>query len=255
MTTTCIGTLLLRSFLFTSSVESFVVTTAGRTTSFPFRRCRSTVQLFESRTAIPTIDQLSSDPFMKQIGHASGIVTLLEMENNDNESKEGEEQVKVTELLKAQLSHSDGIRGFFVTYLTGSVGSGSGDDAMMTVADKDEVPKSLVEAMNTVDSDELVPLACMNVIMPTAMKTMHEDEALAQSSAQTAQRGIKVLKVLMDKPAMKKQCEAIYKVSVGSNNDDDDKDIKYWTEFFEKWGYKQQQREDIETTMAEILSL
>ena len=65
----------------------------------------------------------------------------------------------------------------------------------------------------------------MNVIMPTAMTSMHQDEKLAQSSAQTAKRGIKVLKSLMNKPGMKEQCQVIYDVSIG-RNDDDSKDYK-----------------------------
>lgn len=60
--------------------------------------------------------------------------------------------------------------------------------------------------------------------MPTAMTSMHTDEELAQSSAQTAQRGIKVLKALIDKPGLREQCQAIYDVSIGTN--DDSKDYK-----------------------------
>ena len=61
----------------------------------------------------------------------------------------------------------------------------------------------------------------MNVIMPTAMVSMHEDEELSQSSAHTAKRGVRVLKALMDRPGMKDQCQAIYDVAVGSHDVDD----------------------------------
>lgn len=29
--------------------------------------------------------------------------------------------------------------------------------------------------------------------------------------------------------------------------------MQYWTEFFEKWGYKEKQREDIKNTMNDLL--
>ena len=89
--------------------------------------------------------QLSSDPFMKQLGHASEIVSLLGNEN-DNMNDE-----MIGDLLKAQLSHSDGIRGFFVSYLTGDG---------VTAADGDDIPLPLMDAMNSVETDELISLSC-----------------------------------------------------------------------------------------------
>jgi hypothetical protein len=86
--------------------------------------------------------QLSTDPFMKQVSHAANIIQLL--------SEGTLYEVETTRLLTAQLSHSDGIRGFFVTYLTGDI----------TPADNQTVPSSLQKAMNQVDEKELVPLAC-----------------------------------------------------------------------------------------------
>ena len=38
----------------------------------------------------------------------------------------------------------------------------------------------------------------MNVIMPTAMVTMHNDTTLSASSARTAQRGLRLLKALKE---------------------------------------------------------
>ncbi len=68
----------------------------------------------------------------------------------------------------------------------------------------------------------------MNVIMPTAMVTMHKDPDLADNSLKTSQRGIKVLKALLDKPGVKEQCEAIRSVAMGDVDMDEgnDKDIK-----------------------------
>lgn len=95
---------------------------------------------------------------MKQVGYAAEIVSLLEKNHNDDD----DDYEKVTELLKAQLSHSDGIRGFFVTYLTAGSGGGGGSATVTDVGDdnSDGIPTSLVDAMNAVESDELIPLVC-----------------------------------------------------------------------------------------------
>jgi hypothetical protein len=60
-------------------------------------------------STLPTITELSSDPFTKQISHSEAVISLL-IENETSD--------ELPPLLKAQLSHSDGIRGFFATYLT-----------------------------------------------------------------------------------------------------------------------------------------
>lgn len=90
---------------------------------------------------------------MKQVGHASEVVSLLGSINDDGNGADAvvDEELLVN-LLKAQLSHSDGIRGFFVAYLTGDG---------VTAADADNVPPSLLSAMNSVESDDLISLACM----------------------------------------------------------------------------------------------
>ena len=80
---------------------------------------------------------------MKQVSYASKIVELLQ------ENKE-ENQEELRQMLVSQLSHSDGIRGFMVTYLTGET----------SPADNPTVPEVLKEAMAQVDANELVPLAC-----------------------------------------------------------------------------------------------
>lgn len=79
---------------------------------------------------------------MKQVSHASEIVPLLKDDPPED----------LAEKLAAQLSHSDGIRGFFVTYLTGQ-----GKD---TPADKDVVPEALLNAIQAANQTDLVPLAC-----------------------------------------------------------------------------------------------
>lgn len=78
---------------------------------------------------------------MQQVSHAAKLVDILGQNEKDPE---------LEELLKAQLSHSDGIRGFFVQYLTGD----------NTPADKPEVPRVLQEALQQAETKELIPLAC-----------------------------------------------------------------------------------------------
>lgn len=84
---------------------------------------------------------------MKQVSHSETTVALVR-----NSTPEAQE------MISAQLSHPDGIRGFFVTYLTGM-----GDD---TPADDKEVPPTLIQAMKEANPDDLIPLAVMNVVMP-----------------------------------------------------------------------------------------
>lgn len=79
---------------------------------------------------------------MKQVSHASVIVPRMKDDPDE----------KLAEMLAAQFSHSDGIRGFFVTYLTGE-----GEE---TPADNERVPESLRYAMQEANQKDLVPLAC-----------------------------------------------------------------------------------------------
>jgi len=138
---------------------------------------------------------------MKQVGHAEAIVNLLLLSQDDTRQQETDLLVLLESLLTVQLSHSDGIRGFFVTYLTGSRGGDDDDDDNnshdMAMA-MTSVPEVLQKAMAQVDAKELVPLACMNVVMPTGMMTLHQDPNLAESSRRTSQRGSRILKCLVD---------------------------------------------------------
>ena len=68
----------------------------------------------------------------------------------------------------------------------------------------------------------------MNVIMPTAMSTMHTDPTLIESSAKTAKRGKKVLCSLKDRQETKNQIKAILSAvfSVRNNVESDSADVK-----------------------------
>lgn len=98
----------------------------------------------------------------------------------------------------------------------------------------------------------------MNVIMPTAMSTMHNEEEMRQSSAQTAKRGISVLETMVgEHPSVKSNAEAILSVATNKDGEDEDEDsalIEYWTNFFLKWGYEDTQKRDISKSMSTFLS-
>jgi len=206
---------------------------------------------------------------MKQVSHAVALVDRLRTAQDD-----GEEDL-LESLITVQLSHSDGIRGFFVTYLTsddgdnGTTGSATNNSGN-NPADRSEVPSELVKAMQaTKDADDLVSLACMNVVMPAAMTTKHQDPMLIEQSRKTAERGSRVLKRLNDDDCfpelVRKQCDAILAVatttadveegdaSLSSSAIADDALVKFWTRFFEKWGYEERQREDIARAVRSIL--
>lgn len=58
----------------------------------------------------------------------------------------------------------------------------------------------------------------MNVVMPTAMSSMHTDPELSANAARTARRGIRVLKYLQDKnESVKTNCDAIRAVAAGGD--------------------------------------
>ena len=52
---------------------------------------------------------------MKQLGHASQLIPLIHPQDDDEQIMSDDD---LSQLLSRQLNHSDGIRGFFATYLT-----------------------------------------------------------------------------------------------------------------------------------------
>lgn len=189
---------------------------------------------------LPTLEQAAKDSFMQQISHAGDIVAYLN--NNDHNGGDGDSQV-VVDLLTAQLSHVDGLRGFFATYLTGE-----GDE---TAADQEKLPLELVRAMENVDQKQLIDIACMNVVMPTAMMSMHADADLAANAAKTAKRAKIVLQELSDSGLVEENSQGILAAVTDDDKNDSD-NAKYWREFVEKYQYGKQQKEDIAKTIAEL---
>ena len=137
-------------------------TVGGVTTNLPSKnRENRLVGLNMVEVKLPTREQAAEDSFMQQISHAGELVACL----NENHP-EVDDQMMV-ELLTAQLSHVDGLRGFFATYLTES-----GD----TVADQNEIPQVLWEAMQNVDQKQLIDIACKWSLITTFPITYIETE-------------------------------------------------------------------------------
>lgn len=185
---------------------------------------------------VPTLEELSTDGFTKQLSHSENIISMLESESDD-----------VVHLLKAQLGHSDGIRGFFVTYLTM-------DDENMPFT-REDVPQNLLMAMNDcANEEELVSLMCMNVIMPTGMITMHKDPNLSLQSQETAKRAVQLLRALRQKPLVQEQCKAILAVATDESFGAEPQKVAFWKDFFKKWGYEEVQNRDIAEAVKLVLS-
>lgn len=230
----------------------------------------------DNAMGIPTIKQLRSDSFMKQVRYAEFITGLIEEDN-------GRETDVLMNRLRAQLSHPDGIRGFMVTYLTTSAVTNTADG----MSNDDEgviIPSALLKAVleqidPISDANELISLMCMNVIMPTGMITMQPNEEMSQQSVVTAKRATQLLKAVLNhcssstskdsktRSAITSQCRAILAVATDKtnteaggtelNHDEQEKNAKrqtFWRNFFQKWGYQSQQKSDIATAIRLILS-
>lgn len=203
---------------------------------------------------IPDLDELKSAPFMKQVGYGADMTEALTALGNDSQDPVAQQ---LKDSLEAQLSHSDGIRGFMVSYLTGSYESSTKEDGGIDAAEmiaKEQDPQILLETvsglLNADQNEDLVSLMCMNVVMPIAMITMHKDPALSEASRLTAARGIRLLGSVVNASIL----ENLRAISTAANSSSDDKLVEYWTDFFAKWGYEETQKKDIAAAVEEMIS-
>mmetsp|Transcript_11065 Transcript_11065/g.22610 ORF Transcript_11065/g.22610 Transcript_11065/m.22610 type:complete len:96 (-) Transcript_11065:867-1154(-) len=95
----------------------------------------------------------------------------------------------------------------------------------------------------------------MNVVMPTAMISMHTDPELSANAAKTAERGMRVLKWLEDKDeSVKTNCQAILSVATGDNLDGcDGERVEFWKKFFSSYGYEDKQTKGIAEAIQKAL--
>ena len=115
----------------------------------------------------------------------------------------------------------------------------------------EKVPAILAETVRQADSEIMAPLACMNVIMPTAMSSIHQDPELRECASKTANNGLKILRLLKGDEIVTNHCKAISNVCNGTPGDADL--IEYWTKFFSNYKYQEEQRKDIAAVMDEFL--
>lgn len=190
---------------------------------------------------LPTEESVKNDEFMQQLGHASQIIPLLHPEEGDEVSPENEENLK--SVLAQQLSHSDGVRGFMAVYLT--------SPESLKV---EKVPEILAETVRQADAKIMAPLACMNVIMPTAMSSIHQDPELRECASKTANNGLKILRLVKDDEIVTNHCSAIRDVCNNNNGTQGDAElIEYWTKFFSNYKYQEEQRKDIAAAIDEFI--
>ncbi|MGK3734350.1 MAG: hypothetical protein ACI90V_001187 [Bacillariaceae sp.] len=211
---------------------------------------------------LPDINELSTAPFMKQVQYGSEMANAL-LRFSTTSFRSTTERNHMKKLLNAQLSHSDGIRGFMVAYLTGERQSQNVDNKEGGEEEEDseillETLRELFQKGNDGEVEELVSLMCMNAIMPTAMVSMHTDPDLSSASKLTSIRGIKLLQNTMKCSSLIENnlnalleaatmTEAEREMSLASSL------VDYWNDFYDKWGYEDRQKEDIATTMKELL--
>mmetsp|Transcript_20995 Transcript_20995/g.50618 ORF Transcript_20995/g.50618 Transcript_20995/m.50618 type:complete len:228 (+) Transcript_20995:53-736(+) len=197
--------------------------------------------VFSRLSAMPTVDDVSTDDFMKQLGHASQLIPLLhpKLQRGDGELSD-EESAALLEVLSRQFSHSDGIRGFFAVYLTSPESLAS-----------EEVPPILAEAVRNADPKVMVPLACMNVIMPTAMTSVHKDAELKECASKTAYSGKKILHLLKGNDDVTDNCKAILSVCRGLNEESSKDLVEFWKKFFANYKYEDEQKDDIAISVSE----
>mmetsp|Transcript_20011 Transcript_20011/g.43523 ORF Transcript_20011/g.43523 Transcript_20011/m.43523 type:complete len:267 (-) Transcript_20011:338-1138(-) len=237
-------------------------TTTRTTTTTPFATGSA---LFASAATtllenLPDVEELSTAPFMKQVQYGSEMTAALHAMADDDNDDDETTNTKMKASLEAQLSHSDGIRGFMVAYLTGtnSVGVEEETDPKLLLETLHGLLTSTSSTTTTVQQiDDLVSLMFMNVVMPVAMITTHQDPALSEASRMTAARGGRLLaSVFESSPSIRSNARAVYEAAgaAAQESDSDPKLIDYWKEFFGKWGYEETQTKDIAATMKELLS-
>lgn len=200
----------------------------------------------------------------------SASIPTTGQENLERMKDIANSQHQLEELLTAQLSHQDGIRGFFVAYLTGE-----GD----TTADMEQVPALLQDAMKQSNLEHLTYSLCMNLIVPTAMIYVHDKEytastmtkssssssvyksPLAQNSAIVATRTKRIMSTLKGSINMVKNWEAII-VAANKNSTtqlpfetpQSSKLVQFWEGVFDLCDYSIEQKQRIVDEFMDITS-
>jgi hypothetical protein len=150
-------------------------------------------------------------------------------------------------LLDALFATSDGVRGFFVNYLT---------DPSLSKPDEPQPPTVLTDAMRKAPAQMLSELMVMNVVMPSATSMSHlrnGDASAAEGSRLTARRASALVscagleQVRSDMLAVLAVCEGNGPCSAVS-----EERLLFWGEFCDRWQYDEQQRQVIAMVMKAL---
>ena len=167
-----------------------------------------------------------------------------------------EQELLISHKIKDLISHDDGARGFFVTYLT------QPEDLL----EANVVPSAVSIAVSSVEVPDYVAKLCtMNVIMPTGMILAHKknnDEVNSNNSRTTQKRALSLISSLSKNSKMYILIEnniistitAIEDTGSGVNKDDQQgHEVAYWKDFMKKWGYDKEQQMMIKAALETII--
>eukprot|EP00929_Paragymnodinium_shiwhaense_P091390 TRINITY_DN51363_c0_g2_i1.p1 TRINITY_DN51363_c0_g2~~TRINITY_DN51363_c0_g2_i1.p1 ORF type:complete len:279 (-),score=41.47 TRINITY_DN51363_c0_g2_i1:258-1094(-) len=196
-----------------------------------------------------SVEDVRKADFMSSVGYAAALCKSLEDEPS------AEEQEQLGERLTAMLQHSDGSRGFFVSYLTNP-------SLQLIAAERPSgVPEVIKRALSSSDAAVTTPLALMNVMMPTATALQHAaagNDAQAASSELTARRASAILDCMIRDDAQGSTVlGAVRDVRVEAETyapgSPDGKTGK-WPAFFKRWGYGDEQMTAVRQALDRILA-
>ena len=133
--------------------------------------------------------------------------------------------------ITAILSHSNGIRGFFVNYLT---------DESLNFPEK-KLPPVIMDAHGSNSmSRDFLRIIKMNFIMPTAMVVTHAEqnnEVALESSEVTARRAATVLWATASVSSTVREEVSAARVAASGDIGNKDPIVEFWKRFYSKWGY------------------
>ena len=202
--------------------------------------------------ALPSPKELKDADCMASVDLASSVCTTLRTIQTGGGDITDADRTALRDAVSSMLSHSDGARGFFVRWLTDSF-----------LEDQEEIfdeqlPRELMDALDAAPVDVVSPLMVMNLVMPCAMVLAHQkngDEPSAAASKATEARAAHLIEELGEGPVReaveKKLYGALSVLEDGVEGDADEK--AFWADFYEKWGYDEDQRQSIRACVGEVL--
>lgn len=198
---------------------------------------RSVVRLSEV-APLPKLEDLQGVDFRRVVANfAPSICQGLERDDP-----------AVAPLLAELFRTSDGVRGFFVNYLT---------DPSLTKPDCAEPPAALLDAISgAADTQMLSELMVMNVVMPSATSMSHlrnGDTEAAEGSRLTAKRASALVSSATLKRA-RAEMLAVLAVCEGQGPCSmvTEERLTFWSEFCDRWQYDEQQRQMISMVMRAL---